>query len=236
MTSLTPTPERLAANWRAITVELDAPRPSRIERLLRRLGLPSHLTRPLLATPAMRRAWLVATALAALIGLGAADNPDPRAGLLTLLLLAPLAPVAGVALAYGLGVDPLHEVTLATPMSGLRLVLVRTVAVLAVVIGVFGVAALLAPHRSLWSAAWLLPALTLSLVTLALGTFVGFRLAAPGVGAGWIVAVFVARAVADDPIAAFGLAGQLVCGVLAVVALAVLVVRRQRFDLAWGAP
>ena len=35
---------RLDANWRAITAELDAPRPSLLERLLGRVGVPGHVT------------------------------------------------------------------------------------------------------------------------------------------------------------------------------------------------
>ena len=48
---------RIDANWRAITIELDAPTPSRVERLLRAVGLPARVTRLVVATPALRRAW-----------------------------------------------------------------------------------------------------------------------------------------------------------------------------------
>ena len=45
---------RLDANWRAINIELDAPQPVRIERMLRRVGMPTHITRLVVATPALR--------------------------------------------------------------------------------------------------------------------------------------------------------------------------------------
>ncbi|MEM1332146.1 MAG: hypothetical protein AAGG08_01700 [Actinomycetota bacterium] len=48
-------PARLAANWRAVEVELDTPRPPLVERALRRLGVPAAATRVVLATPALRR-------------------------------------------------------------------------------------------------------------------------------------------------------------------------------------
>ena len=57
--------ERLARNWRAITIELDAPRPSRTERILRTLRVPPHVTRLAVATPALRRSWFVAVGLLA---------------------------------------------------------------------------------------------------------------------------------------------------------------------------
>ena len=115
---------RLDANWRAITAELDAPRPSSLERVLGRVGVPGHVSRVIVATPALRRAWYLALAVAVLVGLGA-TNPGDRGSLFTLLALAPTLPVLGVALAYGPAADPMYEAQLATPMRGLRLVAIR---------------------------------------------------------------------------------------------------------------
>ncbi|MFF6905713.1 hypothetical protein ACFY9Q_07225 [Streptomyces sp. NPDC012389] len=49
-----------------------------------------------------------------------------------LLVTAPVLPLAGVALSYGRHADPLYEVVTSTPSGGLRLLLIRAAAVLAV--------------------------------------------------------------------------------------------------------
>ncbi len=209
---------RIDANWRAITIELDAPTPSRVERLLRAFGLPARVTRLVVATPALRRAWYLATGLAILIGLAGTDASQPREDLFTLLLVAPLVPVLGVALAYGTEADPAHEMALATPMRGLRLVLTRA-------------AAVLAPGRQPMAFAWLLPALGLTAATVALMTFLPPRRSALVTAGTWVVMVAIVQGSASDPLAAFGPVGQLVMVVIGLASLIVTVLRRQHFDV-----
>ncbi len=224
-------PARVEANWRAITIELDAPMPGRMERLLRRAGLPSHVTRLVVATPALRRAWYLATGLAILIGLAGTDASEPRDDLFGLLLVAPLVPVLGVALAYGAEADPAHEMTLATPMRGLRLVLTRAAAVLAFSTFWLTIAAILAPGRQPMAFAWLLPALGLTSATVALMSAIRPRLAAGITAATWVVGVVSVQNTATDPLAAFGPVGQLVMVAVTALGLAVAVARRHHFDL-----
>ncbi len=224
-------PARIDANWRAITVELDAPIPGRMERLLRRFGLPSHITRLVVATPALRRAWYLATGLAILIGLAGTDASRPRENLFGLLLVAPLVPVLGVSLAYGTEADPAHEMALATPMRGLRLVLTRAAAVLAFSTFWLVLAAVVAPGRQPMAFAWLVPALGLTSATVALMTFVRPRLAAMISGGLWVAGVLAVQGPATDRLAPFGLAGQLTMLAVAGAGLAVAVARRQHFDL-----
>jgi hypothetical protein len=144
---------------------------------------PVHRTRRLAtwATPAMGP-WLAMTALVTLIAL-IADQIIPQSYPSLALLLAPIAPVAGVAAAWARGIDPAHELVAATPRAGLYLVLRRTVAVLAVVIPLMAVATWTSPLR------WLLPCLAFAVATLALGGFVGVRRAAVGIVAAWTVLV-----------------------------------------------
>ena len=78
-------PARIERNWRAITIELDAPRPGRVERFLQAFGLPSRFSRLVVATPALRRSWFVALGLSMLIGLAATDAAKPRDDLFVLL-------------------------------------------------------------------------------------------------------------------------------------------------------
>lgn len=220
---------RLDANWRAISAELDAPRLSRPERALRRLRVPGHVTRVVLATPALRRAWYLSIVVAVVVGVGAAQ-PGDRASLFTLLVLAPVLPVLGVALAYGPSADPLYEAQLATPMRGVRLVAIRAVTVLVVAIVAVGIPALLSPAARTGAFAWLLPALALTSASLALMTWFPPRRSAGIVAGIWFTVVVVAEAVASAPLPTFGFAGQLCALVVALVAGTLTYMRRGSFD------
>lgn len=224
-------PARIEANWRAITIELDAPAPSRMERLLRAVGLPSRITRLVVATPALRRSWYLAIGMVMLIGLALTDAARPREGLFALLLLAPLVPVLGVALAYGPEADPAHEIALATPMRGLRLVMTRAMAVLGFSTVWLLLASALAPGRQPMAFAWLVPALGLTTATVALMTALAPRRAATVSAVIWVLGVAWVRSAAADPLAAFGIVGQAVMLAVAVGAVAVAIARRDRFDL-----
>lgn len=221
---------RLDANWRAISIELDAPRVGRIERVLRSAGLPASVVRLVGATPALRRSWFLAIAVVVLVGLGAAD-PANDASLFTLLALAPMVPVLGVALAYGSDADPSYEIQLATPMHGLRLVAIRAATVLVMSIVVIGSLSLLDAGARPVAALWLLPALAVTTASLAAMTVQPPRRAATIVALCWFVTVVIARAAADDPLAAFGAAGQLTAVAVAVAAGATVIARRSRFDV-----
>lgn len=224
-------PGRIDANWRAVQIELDAPRPGRVERLLRRVGLPDTLTRLLVATPSLRRAWFGSLALVIVVGLGAADAGDPRQGLFTMLLLAPLVPVLGVALAYGPGADPAHEIALASPMRGVRLLLVRTAMVVGLALAALGAATLLAPEPSWFALGWLLPALASTSTALALCTYMAPRRAGWVTAISWVALVVVAAGAGNDRLTAFAPGGQAVAVAVAVVGVAVLTVRRDRLDV-----
>ncbi|TDV51920.1 zf-HC2 domain-containing protein [Actinophytocola oryzae] len=133
------------------------------------------------ATPAMAP-WLAMTVLVTLAAVVAdwlTDGTYPSIA----LLLAPVAPVAGVAAAWARGMDPAHELVAATPRAGLYLVLRRTLAVLVVVIPLLALGTWTSPVR------WLLPCLAFTVATLALGGFVGLRRAAVGLVVAW--ALFV---------------------------------------------
>jgi len=162
----------------ARSVAAPAPALSRLARLLWAAG------------PAVRGAWLPAVLLVAVgamvLGYGG-GVPGTRA---LLLAIAPVVPVAGVALSYGPHADPLYEVVAASPAGGLRLALTRTAAVLAVSLPLLTLTGLLLPASGApAAAAWLLPGLALTLGTLALASFVGCRTAAGVTAGGWLCAV-----------------------------------------------
>lgn len=228
-------PARLERNFLLVEAELDAPRRRLPERLLVRVGMPVDVARLMGATPALRRSWIIAVTVALLFGLSAADPDRPGSSVLLFLALAPLVPVAGVALAYGRGVDPAYEVTITTPIDGFRLLLVRSAAVLLASVGLAGSASLLLAGESPLVAAWLVPALSLTAVCLALSSWLAPRVAGGVVAGIWLALVVAAARPADDDLALFRAGGQLALAVVGAVAVAVLVARRGAFDTGRGA-
>ena len=87
-------------------------------------------SRLLVAVPAFGDAWLVGM-VAVTVFSGFAATFSDRYGLAVFLLVAPLAPVAGVSASYGRDADPSYELVTVAPYSALRLLLLRTAGVLA---------------------------------------------------------------------------------------------------------
>ncbi|MEU2701675.1 MULTISPECIES: hypothetical protein [Micromonospora] len=102
------------------------------------------------------------------------------------LLLAPVAPLAGLAVAWSRRANPNWEVVAGTARAGLELLLRRTLAVLLLVAPVLAVAGLAVGRNP---ALWLLPCLTFTAATLLLGSRVGVPLAAAVLGGGWLTVV-----------------------------------------------
>lgn len=156
-----------------------------VERFLTFLGVPAHLARVMAVTPSLRPSWLIAVALTLLFAAVVSRvNPSPAFDLF--VVLAPLVPVAGVAVAYGRIGDPAHEITVATPVDPLRLLLLRA----AIVTGFALVVALgidLGMPSSHVTGLWILPALALTLSTLAIGAHLRMWLAAATSAFAWLV-------------------------------------------------
>ncbi|ATL30439.1 hypothetical protein [Streptomyces formicae] len=198
--------------------------------------------------PALRGPWLVAlvTVCAGAVGLAYATGFH---GARTLLLaLSPVLPLVGVAVSYGPHADPVHELAASTPSGGLRLLLTRTLAVLAVSLPLLTAAGAAAPGTggAPGPAAWLLPGLALTVAALVLGSYVGCRAATATVAAGWLLAVLAPVLAGPDggtgvlPVTALNrqlaqyLAGpgaQSCWAAAAVLGAALLALRRHSFDL-----
>jgi hypothetical protein len=227
--------ERLASNLTAIAERVDRPEPHAAGRLLERLGMPEHLARMLTITPAARTAWLTGVAAALAIALlGRHVNVDESA-LFALLVAVPLLPLIGVTAAFASRTDPARELIAATPTSVLELFLIRALAVLAPAIAVAFAAALFVPGQGWEPVLWLVPALGLAAITLAVGSWVSLRASAWLVGTGWVLASFVGvrGAPRNDLVqhfAAFRPAGQLTLLALALAASGVVVIRRDAFE------
>ncbi len=206
-----------------------ASRGGRVESALVRLRVPEHVARLIAATPSLRASWFAAASVA--IGFSAwAAKAGPN-GVLLFLVVAPLLPLAGVAAAYGPWMDPMHEVTHATPVSGLRVLLLRSAAVLVSTAVIVGSAALVLPGADWTAAAWILPSLGLTLASLALSTFIPSQWAAGAVTLLWFATVIVAVAWSPDRFALFRGSGQVAFFVIAVGSSALLAWRRERLEI-----
>jgi len=202
--------------WDALTDRIDRPRANP----LLRLGL---------ATPGLRTAWLASVLL--LLSLPVVVSVlDLR--LPVFMALAPVAPLAAVALTYGRHAEPAGELALATPTAGLRVVAARAVlvALSAVPVGV-GVALLLGLPTPV-ALGWLLPGAALaSLVVLAGTTRLDPSVVAASLGSLWVVAVSwpaASRRVPADVVTHLvaSAPSQLTALVVALAAIALTLARR----------
>jgi len=224
---------RLAANFAAIEAEIDAPPMGRLARVLMRLGI-SEGTVPLVtATPALRRSFVISVLLAVFFALSAATNNTAADGadrIVVFLTLAPIIPLAGVALAFGPRVDPTHEVALAAPIDGFRLFLIRAMTVVAASTIVLLIASMLVPEGGSHRVAWLLPALAAVSVTMALSTRFDPRFAAGAVAGAWIALVTISVS-ASDTAATFGPTMQVLSLFVAAAGAVGFAQRRRQLDM-----
>ena len=219
--------ERLAAVWAEVVERVEAPRVGLLERLLRRVGVDEPTARLVAVTPLLRTSWVAGTVLVLVLSLLAAEAGTQAVALF--LLLAPVLPVAGVALTFGPAADPAHEIVAGTPYSPVRLLAVRTVVVVSTTFLPAGVAAALLPVDLRLAIAWLLPALALTVGTLALSTRLAPHVAASALGIGWVSVVLYGVAL-HDPFLAAAPVVQMASLAALTLAVAVLLVRSQ--DLA----
>jgi hypothetical protein len=219
-------PAELAAGWARLDAELDAPCAGRVETLLVRAGVPDHTARLLVATPVLRRSWLVAVVVTLLLGVVVGRTATP----LLLLAVAPMLPLAGVAIAFGPRLNPMHEVAVVAPLHTFRLLMVRAITVLATTLPPAAAASLAMPEFGAVTVGWLLPALALTSFGLALMPRLG-PVAAPAlVGGGWLAALLAGRLLTHGVLFPLTTAGQLAAGVAALAATATLVAVRDSFD------
>lgn len=221
----------LDRTWEAIEAEIGAPDPGVIERLLLALGVSDHSARLVAATPSLRRSWLVAVAAVLTLAVLVANGAE--GGYIFFLAVAPLLPLAGIAAAFGPGIDPTYEIGIAAPIRGFRLLLIRSLAVLVSTIALAGVAALFLPALDWRAGAWLLPSLALVAAGLALSTIVNPLRATISVAATWILAVAAATWVAAGEASAraiFGRQMQVAVVVVMVAGAVVLAARREELE------
>ncbi|MEU8660847.1 zf-HC2 domain-containing protein [Actinoplanes philippinensis] len=165
-----------------MTATAKGPRPAR-RRSLRRL-LHRWTTWSMLSWAVM-----TATAIAAAFLLDRAFPLRPS----LVLLLAPVTPLAGLAIAWSRHGDPAWETIAGTARAGIDLLLRRTVVVLVMVLApLFAAGGLLGTDPALW----LLPCLAFTAATLLLGGLIGVSRAAAVLGGGWVLTVVAPALVA----------------------------------------
>ncbi|HET8615727.1 MAG TPA: hypothetical protein VFL94_09400 [Actinomycetales bacterium] len=158
--------------WRRLADVVDQPSRTSTERWgRRRTGSATGLgvVRSAFGTPSLLWAGAVAVLVAAALPVVAASVHQTR-GLVLLLALAPLVPMAAVSVAYRHASDPVGEIVLSTPAAGLRLVAMRAVAVGAAAVPAGLLSGWLAGLAPSVTVAWLLPGVALASLVMASGT------------------------------------------------------------------
>jgi hypothetical protein len=177
--------------WTGVAAQVWRRDPGQVERLAARLLRSPGLARALVATPSLLLGWIIATAVVLAAGVAATLGT----GTPYVALCAPALAAAGIAYAYGPGIDPAFELSRSMAVGDRMVLLVRALAVF----GLNAALGLAASAASGVAAAltfgWLVPmtaacALALAAATLAKSANVGV---AAGV-AGWVIMVLAGRA------------------------------------------
>lgn len=154
--------------WNGVAAEAWSSSTSWLERIAARLLGSPGLARALATTPSLFFSWILATV--AVLAAGALATPV--SGEPVFALLAPALAGAGIAYAYGPGVDPAFELSRTMAVSDRLVLLVRALAV-------FGINAFLGVVTSLFVApavgltlGWLVPMTTVCALALAVSTLV----------------------------------------------------------------
>jgi hypothetical protein len=179
--------------WTAVAAEVWRRPPGRIERVATRLLRSPGLARALVATPSLLLPWLISTAV--VFGAGALVRLGP--GQPAVWLVAPAVAAAGIAFAYGPGIDPAWELSSSCAVSDRVVLLTRAVAVFALNAALGLIASAASGAAAALTFGWLLPMTAAS--ALALAVAVTARSAIVGAGAGvaaWVITVLATQTTA----------------------------------------
>lgn len=211
-------PVRLRRTFTAARALAHAAPPRRMERGLRRLGVDDAAARIVIASPAARRPWVLAALMCA--GFATAGAAVEGRAATVVLMLAPLLPLLAVAVAYGPVVDPMAETEAPLPYPLLRIVLLRSVALLVPTVAAMLLASALVPGAP--APTWLLPALGLALLTLVLARGRDPLPYGGALAAAWLLGISVARAALGDASMLYSPGAQVMFGVVVLVCCAAL--------------
>ena len=177
--------------WLGVAAQVWRRRPGPAERAAGRLLRSPGLARALVTTPSLLLGWVIATVVILLAGVGIALGT----GTPWVALLAPAVAAAGIAYAYGPGIDPAWELSQSMAVSDRMVLLVRALAV-------FGLNAVLGLAASAASGAaaavtfgWLVPMTAVCALALAAATVTRSPNAGVAAGlAGWVITILAGQA------------------------------------------
>jgi hypothetical protein len=178
--------------WAAVAARVWQRRVGPAERAAGRLLRSPALARALLTTPSLLLPWLIATV--GVFGAGIAATFGTHQMLVA--LVAPAVAGAGIAFAYGPGVDPAWELSQTMAVSDRMVLLVRGLAVFSTN-AAFGLAATaISRPAATVTFDWLLPMTAVSALALAVATLARSAPAGALAGGGcWAIAVLSGRAI-----------------------------------------
>jgi hypothetical protein len=214
-----------AAVWDRTRDAVEVPRPSVFERLLRGAGLPAQEARLVAVASAFRGVWLVGVAAVLAFAALAAAFGHAR-GVWLFLSVAPVMPCLVVASSYDPWMDPALEPELVTPYPMLRLILLRTIAVLALALPAMLLFGLVVPGETAF--AWLLPAVGFVTVVLAASTWVSPLRAAIAVSSVWLAVVWLLAARSSSPESVLQARAQAAFLALAAASFSIFLLRRRQ--------
>ena len=213
------------AVWDRTRDAVEVPRPSVFERLLGVAGLPAPEARLVAVASAFRGVWLTGVvAVLAFAALAAAIGHTRGEWLF--LAVAPVVPCLVVAAGYDPRLDPALEPELVTPYPVLRLILLRTIAVLALALPAMLLFGLVVPGETAF--AWLLPAVGFVTVVLAASTWVCPLRAAIAVSLAWLATVWLLAARSGSPESVLQARAQAAFLALAAASFSIFLLRRRR--------
>jgi hypothetical protein len=206
--------------WIGVAAEVWRRPPGPIERLAGRALRSPGLARALVTTPSLLLGWVIASAVVLVAGMLATLG----SGTPFVALFAPAVAGAGIAYAYGPGIDPAWELSQSMAVSDRMVLLVRVLAVFALNAALGVAASAASGTAAAVTFGWLVPMTAVSALALAAATVT--RSANTGVAAGmgaWAITVLsvssasgqVTTAVASSVLVLPYLAIAGACGALA---------------------
>jgi hypothetical protein len=214
--------------WIGVAAEVWRRRRGPLERAAGRLLRSPGLARALVTTPSLLLGWIIATVVVLFAGAAATLGT----GTPYVALLAPAVAAAGIAYAYGPGIDPAWELSCSMAVSNRMVLLVRALAVFGLN-AALGLAASAASVSAVSVAAaavtfgWLVPMTAVCALALAAATVARSANVGVAVGlAGWLITVLSGQAAAgrftaavtDSSLVLPYLAFAACCGAIAVYA------------------
>jgi hypothetical protein len=194
-TGMAPRDVDLGRVWLGVAAQVWRRRPGPLERAARRLLRSPGLARALVTTPSLLLPWLIATA--AVLSAGAAATLGT--GTQMVALIAPAVAGAGIAYAYGPGIDPAWELSCSMAVSDRLVMLVRALAVFAVNAALGLAASAASGAAAAVTFGWLIPMTAVCALALAVATVARSANAGVAAGvAGWAVTVLSGRVVAGQ--------------------------------------